>query len=209
MSAAPLDPGSLKFQDYERLTHFLARKLCGWAQARGGSPDYDDLYQEVSLIWWRCRDQFDPTRGVLFPAYFAQAALHHWARVRREVERGRRTISLDQAPNAQIEASLAELLCDEHAGNPEMDALRQEAIAETLEASPLLLRMVELSLDPPEDLAQELVALRAQVAWSHDMGLGECETPAAALTPRLLSKTFRFNWRNRQLLLTEINKAFP
>jgi hypothetical protein len=209
MSGASLDPGSLRFQDYERLAHFLTRKLCGWAQARGANPDYGDLFQEVALVWSVCRDQFDPSRGVKFSAYFAQAALHHWGKLRRQIQRDKRMVSFDHSPSQEMEQAMWDALPDERACNPESQVLREETIEGLLEANPLLARLVELSVDPPDELTHELAAMRSQVAWAQELGVHDLDAPPVALTPRLLSKTFRFNWRHRQILQSETSKAFP
>jgi DNA-directed RNA polymerase specialized sigma24 family protein len=209
MTTAPRDPATVRFQDYQRLVHMLSHKLCGWASARGGRLDHDDVAQELAVIWVRCRDGFDPTRGVRFASYFARAAINHWSVLRRELDTQRSTISLDQSPSDDAEMTLAEVLSEADQLSPEEKLLRDEQLEATLTANPLLARLVQLSANPPPELHAQLTAIQAQAQWARELGVESLDAPPVALTPRLLGRTFRFNWRQRLLLQPQPPRAFP
>lgn len=198
-----VDPGSLRFQDYERLTHALTRKLCGWVAARdrsGATPSYEDIFQDLAMVWVQCRDRFDPTRGVMFSTYFTRAALNQWQRLAKQINQSRHTVSMDEPMLQSADYTLAEAVGDPDQLSPEDVLAQKEWVEQLMQANPLLARLVELSASPPEDLRDELAALEAQREWALSQGIETLNLVPAAFTPQLLSRTFNFNWRHRAMM---------
>lgn len=201
----------LRFEDYERLTHKLTRKLYGWACARdrqGKPPAYEDIFQDLAVIWVQCRDGFDPSQGVQFSTYYTVAAIRHWARLELQVKRENTTISLDEPVRSQEDSVLLEeILVDPTELTPEEHLARREWASGSLGANPLLARLVEISTHPPPELKRELMALAAQRVWAQQQGLAVDQSAPSVLTPTLLGRTFGFNWRHR--LAMQISEETP
>lgn len=199
--ASPQAP--LRFEDYERLIHKLTRKFYGWACVaahRGKTPSYDDIFQDLALVWVQCRDQFDPSVGAPFSSYYYRAALNHWPRCAKQVMAENATVSIEEPVNPDDQVRLEELLTDPAELSPEERFARREWVDASLDDNPLLSRLLELSADPPPDLKRELMALAAQQVWMRERGLPVDQPAPVAFTPNLLIGTFNFNWRHRLLL---------
>jgi hypothetical protein len=190
---------TLRFEDYERLIHKLARVLYGRACARdkvGVQPSYEDIFQDLCVVWTMCRDAFDHTRGVKFATYFFNAAMNRWRYVARDISRQNATVSISQFLTNE-EVDIEDLLIDPNDIDPEANFARKEWARLALERNPLLARLIELSANPPQEFEAELVALKAQREWAKELGVTMEEQVPVNFTPTLLGQTFRFNWRQR------------
>lgn len=203
----------LRFQDYERLTHKLARRLYGWSAARGrrgAQPSYEDIFQDLAVIWTQCRDRYDPNLGAQFSTYYTRAALNHWQVLARQVNRDNATVSFDEPVGASDDGeglTLESVLTDPEDLDPEEAFSRRQWAEQSLAKSPLLARLVELSADPPEELEAELAAMRAQREWAAEQGVVMDGSAPTAFTPSLLNRTLRFNWRQRMLAQPKLSEA--
>lgn len=191
----------LRFEDYEKMCHWLARRLSG--KANGQAIPYDDLFQEICIQWCKCRDSFDPTKGVKFSTYFIRSVLPQWRQFRRailgkhvdETDSLHERFAFDEGEGAE----LIDTLADQRAGSPETDLLRREAIEVELERNPLLARLTEIAVKPGPDLLTQLEALQAQHAWAAELGVQGQLRPARHITPHMMRKLFNLNWRQRPM----------
>lgn len=204
----------LRFSDYENLTHALTHKICGWARAAGGHLAYEDVFQDLALVWVRCRDQFDPSQGAKFGTYYYNAALHEWGRFKREIRVQRRTVSAsvsgeEDGQDGQDERG-ADItgIADDATASPEEQLIQRQRAAVALRRNPLMHRLISLSVEAPDDLQAELHALAAQRDWAARCGTPISETPPTALTPVILSRIFGFNWRHKIMMHLSVPKGY-
>lgn len=203
------DNSALTYKDYVKLMHWLAnRHVVRRAFKAGFKIDHDDAFQEVALIWTQCVKRYDSELGVKFSTYFGQAVYHEYRNIcRRVLGVGREiTDSLSsmafQADGGGEGVELGDLLVNEDAENPEIHFARNEGVEQSLAASPLLKRLLELAVNPDEEMQRELEALQAQHKWAARISqrAPECQAPSA-LTPRMVGKMMQFNWRDRRLMI--------
>lgn len=64
---------STNYDDHVGLIHKFARKGFARLQAAGVVIDYEDVFQEMSLIYCRAADRYDPSKGFTFTAYLGSA----------------------------------------------------------------------------------------------------------------------------------------
>lgn len=72
---------STDFAAHRDLICKLARKGWGRLQAAGVVIDYDDVFQEMSLIYCKAAERYDATKGFTFTAYLGQAIWHDFNKV--------------------------------------------------------------------------------------------------------------------------------
>lgn len=196
-------PEPLRFEDYEKLCHWIARRLYAGQQSDDGRLAYDDVFQEVAIQWCKCRDAFDPSKGVKFSTFFVRSTLPQWRNVRRRLMGSNVgvTDSLHQllgSGDGEGEVEMIALIEDQGATNPEAAAIRSEAVRMEFETNPLLERLSQLVVSPPPELQAQLEALQAQRAWGQELGVSMPE-PATSFTPSMLGQLFNFDWRRRKL----------
>jgi len=171
------------------------------------------------MTWVRCRDGFDPSHGVKFSTYFANSVNHNFNRgvlvaklIGKQPEGG--IVSLNKSvsgPDSDSDLTLAEVLEDEHAVDPELMVDARLLLDRKMAADPLLAQVVTLLAAPPPELAAELEAFRCLRQRAIDQGIETRHTTSAApttLTLGLLNRIFRFNWREKGLVNAAVQGVF-
>ncbi|TSP13993.1 sigma factor [Cupriavidus campinensis] len=69
------------YRQNEGLIHLVTRQCYGWVRSLGLSMDYNDVLQEVSVVFLQAQASFDEGRGLKFSAYFTRAAINEIRRV--------------------------------------------------------------------------------------------------------------------------------
>lgn len=208
MSATDLIKSPLRFEDWQRMAHLLTNKLLARASRSGFRVEREDVFQHVAMTWMRCRDGFDPERGVTFATYFWQATMLGFGRITRsECDPTSRYAWCLDAPISAEEGdqSAQSLLADptETIDETVDRAMRLRKIAET---HPILGRFIGLLTETPDELNAELEAAAAQRRYALSRGI-KMDQPPTQLTPEALSRIFDFNWRSRRILHEEITHA--
>lgn len=72
---------STDFSAHRDLICKLAQKGWGRLQAAGVVIDFDDVFQEMSVIYCKAADRYDPTKGYTFTAYLGQAIWNDFNKV--------------------------------------------------------------------------------------------------------------------------------
>lgn len=70
-------------KDFEQnigLIHKVSKKGYGWAQSLRLPLDYDDIFQEASLVFVKACEGFDVNAGLQFSTYFTTAAMNQFGR---------------------------------------------------------------------------------------------------------------------------------
>ena len=198
----------LRWEDSKRIAKFQAWQLWRRAHKRGVRVDIEDVEAEIAMVWVRCRDGFDPDRGVAFDTYFSRSCQHHLTSLcQRYGDRAMDSaIKLDHPMRADSgeDGGYMEIL-DHSQRSPEQNAIISEVIERARHTDPVLVRMLELCAEGDQDLDAEIEAAHAQVEFAQQQGV---DMPAAptTMTPKLLVKAFDFNWRGRETVVNSIER---
>lgn len=202
---------ALKFEDFANLAHWITVRVHRRAIASGRAVDYEDIYQEVSMIWLRCRELYKPEFGVKFSTYFVNAGLKSFKRIMGNIAGATGESSYEDLSYGGEDGDGQHFLDytpDPSAKDPEAEAIaREEQEILLTQTNPLLGRLVELSVQQPPELLAQLEAARAHQALAKTMGLPTGEAPPAALTPTVVGQILRFNWRKRKELKMNMEAA--
>jgi len=199
------DQSRLNYKDYEGLARWASHKIVARAAASGIALDFNDVLQEVALVWINCTEHFDPARGVKFSNYFGRSALHEYHAICRRLLGANfaHTVSLNgPAGGEEDESELGDLVADANAENPETRLIRDEEAGRLLAGNPLLRRLTELAVRPDPEMQAQLDALEAQRGWAAELGVpidADGRAPTC-LTPAMVGRALQFNWRDRRLL---------
>lgn len=195
---------------YDGLIDWTARRLIGRAKDEGLDLDFRDVRQEMAILWVHCTRKFDQAHGVKFSTYFVRAADHEYTNACRSLlgRNFRQTSSL----NAKVggrgegydECELQDLMQDESADDPETHAIRGQEVERTVLYDPVVQQLFRLTVSPDEpEIQRELEALRHQVEFSKRIGQ-PMPQPPTTVTPGMLGRMFKLNWRQRQRMLNAL-----
>lgn len=198
----------IKFEDYTRLAHSMARKAYERLRAAGcHSMTYEDVFQEMALSFVKARAKFDPGRGATFATYYTTAAWTNFNRVAESlIEQNIGHESLDEA-RSQNDREFHESVADEDTETPEELALLAERRRKKLAAmSPLARRVVEILDAPPKVVLDELKAVRARAKRSRERGVGRMVAPQT-LTVRFIMQVMGLSPAQMQEVKRELERA--
>lgn len=201
-NAAPKD-----FRESASLARRHAKRLVLFARSKGHKLDLDDAYSEVSLIWVKCKANFDPAMNVAFNTYWHRAIDYNFFRMIRVIVDP--TLALAQRENCQVvdednEEHDAFQIADE-GESPEDVAIRRIDLTRTAERAPLFSRIIKVADMNDPEMEKELRAARAQASYAKSRGV-VVPAPHNKLTPDAMMWLFRMNWRGRTVLRNEIKE---
>lgn len=141
------------------LVRKVATKVFARLQAMGAAVEYADVEQEASIIMMRTYDKFDPSLGFTFSTYFMKAAFYDLKKFIRSYEQDKNVLgvfSMSAATDGEGESVDMELTIDGHHGSPEQ-ALEAKQLLQEIEQrlSPLAFTMLQIMMDPPEQIERE------------------------------------------------------
>lgn len=147
---------------YERLLASLAHKAVRRAEAAGIVVEFDELFQEAKITFFRARDLFEPEHGVKFSTYLWRAVRNNLNALSKKAGFIQsRTDSLDRTIGEDEEGSLHDVI---PASIETMDERleRLEAESEMFSRLSPEARMVVAVLDsPPPELVKEIRRMEA------------------------------------------------
>lgn len=176
------------------LVHTVARKGYSRLVSANVGIDYEDVFQEMSVVFLKAFEGFDPSRGFKFSTYFFMSAynrLNAWAADMIDERLKHGVVSIEELNdgNEDENYSLSEvLLVDE--GTPEhsyrvVELL--EHIARSL--SPLASLLLTWSVAPPKELMDEIRKAELNAEFGRSLGLNvRC---MASITPRYVGRFLR------------------
>lgn len=164
-----------------KLVHAVARKGYGRLASMGASVSYEDLVQELSIVFMKAYDGHDSEKG-MFSSYFYQAGYRHINRMADAMESELNTRSEEEVTEYlsggdEGDTCYSTIACErmtpdeEFAFNSLVDRLAGKL-------SPLALKILELVVCPPEFLEAELSAKMAHAEMSRNMGEERRVAPA-------------------------------
>lgn len=143
--------------------------------AIGAVIEFEDLVQELSLVFVDAYDKFDESNGAKFSTYFTVSAFNELNKLARKheaerVELGMRSIE-EMDSMAGEGNSLSERIASD-ALTPEEIAERESAIREvTGRLTPVAALVVEWVANPPDFLMRELCAHQAHADYARSQGV--------------------------------------
>lgn len=158
------------------LVHHLARKGFGRLQGIGAAMPYDDMVQELSIVFLRAYELFDPNMGNKFSTYFTFAAYNRINKIVEgfEIERVRLNIrsveEIDSYTDHEDSSSFAETVpCTRQ--QPD-EAYEAERTAQDIygNLSPLAKLIVGWLIEPPAFVLSEFAKAQAHVEYSKSLG---------------------------------------
>lgn len=164
------------YADNTGLIHTVARKGYARLQAIGAATDYEDVFQELSLVFMRAYELFDESAGIQFSSYFMRAAYNELNKIAKpfEIERvelGFRSVEEMNSWSEDGEQGIEERIACER-GTPEEELAAAGFAKEMLEQlSPLASALVRMTIDPPEFMEREFYALQAHAEHARSIGI--------------------------------------
>ncbi len=142
-----------------KLIHKLTNKFMNRVIASGAGVERDDIFQEVSRVWVKCKGGYKEDSGVKFTSYFFSAAHKEMNRfLKKDWNQTRELglVSTSQESNDGSEIDILETTVVESDISPEEILERQEnvsvAISALSEEAKLVLSWI---VSPPEELKRE------------------------------------------------------
>jgi len=161
------------YADNIGLVHTVARKGYGRMQAIGAAIDYDDLVQDMSVVFIKAYELWDGDKGK-FSTYFMYSAFNEINKVAKkfEIERVELRIKsveeMTSSSDDQMDVSET-IACG--SDTPEQALEFKMMVAEALRGlSPVAHKMVEWLIDPPDELEREREARICHASLARDMG---------------------------------------
>jgi len=183
------------------LVHHTSRRVHNRILQSGVTVDYDDVFQEASIIWLTCESKFDASLGFKFSTYFVQS-------VNFSVFRGY------QKKNDRFNAFTINMLDDDDDFfEPEDSSLPVDQDDEYVWAarlidglSPFAEKMVKILLDPPQLILDSLEAMNHKAEYAR--GLGVDRRSPKELTLSSLCIVLNVSRGVRQRVVAEVERAF-
>jgi hypothetical protein len=173
---------ALSYENNVRLMQQLAWKAANRAHAQGLALEQDDLFQEIAIVWHKCRSGFDPAAGIRFSTYFVNATHNRLSKM-MELARRQRDLEVHIDFGENSETDPFETFENHGAEHPDLDLLFEERFAELARThSPAAQLTLRWFIQPPESIRAELAALESKEgAARSDHELARVVRVAAAL----------------------------
>lgn len=198
------------------LVHAVARKGHARLLSIGAAMPYEDVAQEMSIVFIKAFDGYSPELGNKFSSYFTRAAYNHLNEIVKgysdeRVKYGVRSVeemSEHIKSNEGIDVDVGGyIVCNRN--TPERDAMQNEAFAAVFSGlSPIAAQIVSWLIDPPELVEEELSAriAHAEFARSHGVPKRASDSLSLGFVCDVLLKTGVSNQAIRQAR-RELEKA--
>lgn len=154
------------------LIHSVARKGYGRLQAIGASVDYDDVFQDMTLVFIKSAELWDSEKSKL-STYFTHAAYNELNRIakRYEIERLELQIKSSEDLSQDEDFDIFEMVADNRItpdGEMELSMLVDSIVSQI---SPLAFLIVSWVVLPPKDVLREMQAKKAHAEYCRGIGL--------------------------------------
>lgn len=168
------------YKDNVKLVHKFARKVFARAKTIGAPMEYEDVFQEASLVFLKCFQSFDPNAGFAFSSYFSRAFYFEVNKMLADYETeiikaGTRSIE-DYEANSE-ECWFLEVIPSDEATPDELVELAQTARILTEKVSRNLAIVIELLVNPQQWMVDELLNLRRHVEYARSLGIEKRAKP--------------------------------
>jgi DNA-directed RNA polymerase specialized sigma24 family protein len=160
------------YSDNVGLVHHVAQKGYGRLQAIGASIEYDDVVQDMSMVFIKAYQIWDEEKSK-FSTYYINAAINELNKIAKKFETERLELkikSVEEMDHGNEDVNVAETIaCDRDTPERALESNRLiQAVVSGL--SPLAEAMVEWMLSPPDWVERELAAKQIHAEMARDMG---------------------------------------
>lgn len=171
------------------LVHSVSKKGYARLRSAGVGLDYDDIFQEMSIVFLKAYSGFDESQGFKFSTYYFRAAynkLNTWAQkmIDERLEHG--VVSIQELNHTEDgENSLEDVLMVDHA-TPEAQYRVTEFLNHVNDSlSPLASLILAWVLQPPPQVMTEIK--RAEANAEFGRSLGYSSRCMVNITPRYIA----------------------
>ena len=162
------------YADNVGLIHKVASNGFRRLQAMGASLEYQDLFQDLTVVFIHSFDAFDPALGNKFSTYYVPAAYNRVNRLAEKVRVERiegGTVSIEEMSDHSEDQLPFEERIASNAATPEQHAeISSMARDMARHLSPLAQQILDLAIDPPEFMEHEFVAQQAHAEFARSLG---------------------------------------
>lgn len=176
------------------LVHTVSRQGFARLQSAGVAMDYDDVFQEMSMVFLKAYEKFDATRGFKFSTYFFMAAynrLNSWAQglIEERIKHGVVSIQEMNSSDDGEDFDLDQvLMADENTPEAQYQVTEfLEHVAKSL--SPLAQLILVWVMQPPPELMTEVRKAEAYALYGRQRGYNsKC---MVSVSPRYVANFIR------------------
>ena len=175
------------------LVHVVSRKGFSRLAAAKVVIDYEDVFQEMSIVFLKAFEKFDESRGFKFSTYFFMCAynrLNRWAQDLIEERLKHGMVSIEELGDSMDGESgdMSQVLTDYADPGADPESIFRvtellEYMAKTL--SPLASLILEWSIAPPEEVMTEV--RKAQHYADYGRSTGHNSRCMVQVTPRYIA----------------------
>lgn len=176
------------YEQNKGLVHAVSRKGFARFSGLGVSMDYEDIFQEMSVIFLKAYEGFDDSKGFKFTTYFYMSAfnrINSWLQKLADERVVHGVVSIEEL-NARSggdgENNLSDLLMIDRATPETYCQLNQFITHADKSLSPLASLILSWCLSPPPELLEQL--RKAEVHAEYGRKLGFETRCMSKLTPR-------------------------
>lgn len=175
------------------LVHAVSKKGYARLQSAGVAMDYDDVFQEMSMVFLKAYEKFDASRGFKFSTYYFIAAynkLNSWAQglIEERIEHG--VVSIQEMNDKDGEEFDLDqvLMADESTPEAQYQVTEfLEHMAKSL--SPLATLILAWVMQPPPELMTEIRKAEAYALYGRQRGYNsKC---MVSVSPRYVANFIR------------------
>ena len=175
------------------LVHMVSKKGYARLQKAGVAIDYDDVFQEMSIVFLKAYEKFDAERGFKFSTYFCMAAINRtngWAQGLIEERLKHGVVSIQEMSSNQGEDYDAEEVLMVDPATPEAHYRVTEFLEHIAKSlSPLAALIVAWMAQPPQEMIVELRKAEAYALYGRQRGFNSrC---MATISPRYVANFIR------------------
>ena len=163
------------YKENKGLVHAVSKKGYARLQAAGIGLDYDDVFQEMSVVFLKAYEGFDESLGNRFTTYYYMAAfnkINSWAQKMIDERLRYGVVSIEEM-NSKSDGedfNLEEILMKDNA-TPEAIYACSEFVAQIRDQlSPLAFLILEWVVEPPKEFMDELAKAEAHIQYAKSLG---------------------------------------
>jgi RNA polymerase sigma factor (sigma-70 family) len=178
------------------LIHEIARRAYRRLVAIGAGIEFDDLVQDLTIIFMRAYGSFDEARGVKFSTYFARCALNRANFIAKKFEIERIELGIRSVEEldgmGDDGSSIVERIASDDL-TPEQTAEWNEIVDRMDEQlSPLAHLILRWMVEPPDFLEREQCAQCAHAEYARSRGVEKraMRTPTVTFVARVLRQVW-------------------
>ena len=158
------------------LVHAMSKKGFARLQKAGVAMDYEDVFQEMSVVFLKTYQGFDASKGFQFSTYFyiaAQNRLSNWTKKVIDERITHRVMSIEEINfnRGDEEVDLESILPGDDT-TPEQIVGAKQCVADMAKTlSPIAMQIIEWMVEPPKQYLHEIDKIEAHCAFAKSVGV--------------------------------------